>query len=69
MGQKVHPHGFRLGYIYDFARTGRAFSDMRDYTLRASVDTVGNQYVTVRAGYDHTARIGSGFSAASVGLT
>jgi hypothetical protein len=53
----------RLGYIYDdFNRTGRAFSDMRDYTLRASGDTVGNQYVMMRVMYDHTTRVGSGFS-------
>jgi len=57
----------RLGYIYDdFNRTGRAFSDMRDYTLRASLDTVGNQYVMVRLMYDHTNRVGSGFSEASI---
>ncbi|HUR33590.1 MAG TPA: MtrB/PioB family outer membrane beta-barrel protein [Vicinamibacterales bacterium] len=52
-----------LGYTYeDFARTGRAFSDMRDYTFKASVDTVGNQYVTLRAAAEHTNRIGAGFS-------
>lgn len=56
-----------LGYTYDsFARTGRAFSDMNDYTFRASVDTVGNQWVTVRAGLEHTNRIGAGFSEASI---
>lgn len=56
-----------LGYIYeDFERTGRSFSDMRDYTLRASLDTLGNQYVTVRASFDHTTRIGSEFSEASI---
>ncbi len=57
----------RLGYIYDdFNRTGRAFSDMRDYTLRASLDTVGNEYVMLRFTYDHTNRVGSGFSEASI---
>jgi MtrB/PioB family decaheme-associated outer membrane protein len=57
----------KLGYIYDdFNRTGRAFSDSRDYTLRSSLDVVGNQYVTVRAMFDHATRIGSGFSEASV---
>jgi MtrB/PioB family decaheme-associated outer membrane protein len=56
-----------VGYTYDdFNRTGRAFSDMRDYTFRASVDTVGNQYFTVRASAEHTNRIGSGFSEASI---
>ena len=57
----------RLGYIYDdFNRTGRAFSDMRDYTLRASLDTVGNEYLMLRVTYDHTNRVGSGFSEASI---
>jgi MtrB/PioB family decaheme-associated outer membrane protein len=56
-----------IGYTFDdFNRTGRAFSDMRDYTVRASVDTVGNEYVTVRASAEHTNRIGSGFSEASI---
>ena len=56
-----------LGYTFDgFARTGRAFSDMRDHSVHASVDTVGNQYVTLRAGVEHTKRIGSGFSEASI---
>ena len=56
-----------LGYTYDdFARTGRAYSDMRDYTFKASIDTVGNQYVTLRAAAEHTNRIGAGFSEASI---
>ncbi|MGE3957318.1 MAG: MtrB/PioB family outer membrane beta-barrel protein [Vicinamibacterales bacterium] len=56
-----------LSYTYDdFARTGRAFSDMRDYTFKASVDTVGNQWFTVRASAEHTNRIGAGFSEASI---
>jgi hypothetical protein len=64
----VLPHtNLKLGYIYDdFNRTGRSFSDSRDYTLRASIDTVGNQYVMLRATYDHTTRIGSGFSESSL---
>lgn len=56
-----------LGYVFDdYERTGRSFSDMRDYTLRTSVDTLGNRWVTVRASFDHTTRIGSGFSEASI---
>lgn len=56
-----------LGYTFDdFQRTGRSFSDMRDYTFRASLDTLGNQYVTVRTSFDHTTRIGAGFSEASI---
>ena len=57
----------RLGYVFDdFNRTGRAFSDMRDYTFRASLDTVGNQYFMLRLSADHTTRVGSGFSEASL---
>ena len=56
-----------VGYTYDdFNRTGRAYSDMRDYTVRVSADTIGNQYVTLRAALEHSTRIGSGFSEASI---
>ncbi|MBS1816749.1 MAG: MtrB/PioB family outer membrane beta-barrel protein [Acidobacteria bacterium] len=56
-----------VGYTYDdYARTGRAFSDMRDYTFKTSIDTVGNQYVTLRGAFEHTNRIGAGFSQASI---
>jgi hypothetical protein len=58
---------FRIGYGYDtYNRTGRAFSDMSDNTLRASIDTIGNQYVTVHGIYEYTVRKGSGFSVASI---
>lgn len=62
------PHtSLNLGYVFDdYERTGRSFSDMRDYTFRAAIDTLGNQFVTVRASFDHTTRIGSGFSEASL---
>lgn len=57
----------KLAYGYDtFDRTGRAFSDMTDNAFRASVDTVGNRWVTVRALYEHVKREGSGFSVASL---
>jgi MtrB/PioB family decaheme-associated outer membrane protein len=53
----------KIAYGYDgFDRTGRAFSNMKDNAFRASVDTVGNQYVTVRGLYEHVKREGSGFS-------
>lgn len=56
-----------VGYVFDsWDRTGRSFSDMRDHTLRTSLDFLGNQWVTIRANYDHTNRIGSGFSEASI---
>ena len=53
----------RVGYGYDsFDRTGRSFSNMADNTARVSLDTVGNQHVTIRALYEFTKRKGSGFS-------
>lgn len=56
-----------LSYILnDVVRTGRSFADMRDHVARVSVDTFSNQYVQVRGSYDHTVRIGSGFSEASI---
>ena len=56
-----------LSYVYDaFDRTGRAYSDMSDYAFKASVDTIGNQYFTLRAAAEHSNRVGSGFSEASI---
>jgi len=53
----------RVGYIYDnSARTGRAHNDMRDNTFKVTLDATGNQYVTLRFGYEMTARKGYGFS-------
>ena len=53
----------RVGYGFDsFDRTGRAFSNMTDHTGRVSLDTVGSQWVTIRALYEYTDREGSGFS-------
>lgn len=53
----------RIGYTYDdFKRTGRAFSDSTDYTFRTTLDTLGNQYVTLRVIYENAQRIGTGFS-------
>jgi Putative outer membrane beta-barrel porin, MtrB/PioB len=52
-----------VAYGYDsFDRTGRSFSNMADHAFRASVDTVGNPWVTVRGLYEHVKRKGSGFS-------
>ena len=52
----------KVAYTYDdINRTGRSFSDTRDYTFRTSLDTVGNQYVMMRFIYEHGNRIGSGF--------
>jgi MtrB/PioB family decaheme-associated outer membrane protein len=53
----------KVGYGYDkWDRTGRSFSNMADNTFRTSIDTVGNQYVSLRAIYEYTKRKGSGFS-------
>jgi MtrB/PioB family decaheme-associated outer membrane protein len=57
----------RVGYGYDsFDRTGRAFNNMTDNTLRASLDTVGNQYLTIRGIYEYTQRKGSGFAESAI---
>ena len=42
MGQKVHPHGFRLGIIYDW--DSKWFSE-RDYTARLHQDRALRQFV------------------------
>ena len=53
----------RFGYILDdVKRSGRAFSDMTDYTFRASLDAYQNQYVSLRGLIESTRRIGSGLS-------
>lgn len=57
----------KFGYIFDdVKREGRAYSNMADYTFRASIDTYGNQYVMLRGVYEITKRIGDGFSEASI---
>jgi small subunit ribosomal protein S3 len=45
MGQKVHPHGFRLGYIYDWKSkwfAGRDYKDLlqEDLTIRKTISTM-----------------------------
>ena len=64
----VLPHtDLRVGYTLDDAkRTGREFSDSTDYTFRTTLDTVGNQYVMVRLIYEHSQRLGTGFSEQSL---
>ncbi len=53
----------RVGYIMDdVKRGGRAFSDMTDYTFRASLDAYQNQYFNLRGILETTRRIGSGLS-------
>ena len=54
---------FKFTYILDdVKREGRAFSDMTDYTFRASLDTYGNQYLMLRGVYENTQRVGNGLS-------
>ena len=58
---------FRVGYtLDDIKRTGRAFSDSTDYTFRTTLDTLGNQYASLRVIYENTQRIGTGFSEQSL---
>jgi MtrB/PioB family decaheme-associated outer membrane protein len=55
---------FRVGYGREAVeRTYRLFDQTVDNTLRASIDLVGNAYVTVRGLYEHSSREGSGFHA------
>lgn len=57
----------RVSYIIDdVKRTGRAFSDMKDNSFRVSMDTYGNQYLTLRGVFENTSRKGDGFSEASL---
>lgn len=57
----------KTAYIFDdVKRTGRAFSNMADYTFRLSADTYGNQYISLRGVYERTKRVGDGFSEASI---
>ncbi len=52
---------FRVGYGRDQeALTYRMFAKTAENTLRVSFDTIGNQYVTVRAKYENAKRTGSG---------
>ena len=53
----------KVGYILDdVKREGRAYSNLADYTFRASIDTLGNQYMMLRGVFEHTKRIGDGLS-------
>jgi len=53
----------RVGYLYDnYNRTGRAHNDMRDSGFRATWDTTGSQWLSLRVGYEFIARTGYGFS-------
>jgi hypothetical protein len=59
------PHSsLRVGYTYDKWDHGvRTTEGWKDGTARISFDTIGNQYVTLRALYEHTKREAIGLSA------
>ena len=53
---------FKIGYgRAQGDRTSRIFGKTVENTLRASVDTTGNQYVSLRTTYEHSARRGHDF--------
>lgn len=45
-----------------FEHSNRGFKTLNDTSVRASIDTVGNQYVQVRAMFERTRRVGDGFN-------
>lgn len=52
----------RAGYTRDqFERHGRGFSDVAEDVFRVTYDTLTSQYFTVRAGFEHGRRRGTGF--------
>jgi MtrB/PioB family decaheme-associated outer membrane protein len=54
--------GLNLGATReDYDRTHRMFEKTTENTYRVSVDSTGNQYVTLRAKYEHSQRDGSHF--------
>jgi len=62
------PHkylGFGLGVTREDAdRTFRIFEQTAENIFRATIDSTGNQYVTLRAKFEHGRRTGSGFDEA-----
>jgi MtrB/PioB family decaheme-associated outer membrane protein len=53
----------KFSYGYDnFNRTGRAHNDMRDNAFRLTLDSLANQYIQFRVGYEYVDRAGRGFS-------
>lgn len=52
----------RAGYTRDqYERHGRGFSDVGENVFRVSYDTISNEYVSLRAGFERGQRRGSGF--------
>ena len=57
--------GLGLGFTREGAdRTFRIFEQTAERSVRASIDSTGNQYVTLRAKFEHARRTGSGFEEA-----
>jgi MtrB/PioB family decaheme-associated outer membrane protein len=57
--------GFDAGYSRESSdRTYRIFEKTDEDTFRVAMDSTGNQYVTLRAKYEHSKRTGSGFDEA-----
>ena len=57
--------GFGLGMTREDAdRTYRIYEKTAENTFRATIDSTGNQYVSLRAKYEHGVRTGSGFDEA-----
>jgi MtrB/PioB family decaheme-associated outer membrane protein len=50
----------------DGDRTFRIFEKTAEDSYRVSIDSTGNQYVTLRGKYEHSKRTGSGFDAAAI---
>jgi hypothetical protein len=49
-----------------YAHSSRAFQSLNDTTVRLSIDTIGNQFVQVRAMFERSRRVGDGFSEEAV---
>jgi len=49
-----------------YEHTSRAFQVLDETTVRASIDTVGNQYVQLRAMFERSRRVGDGFNEEAV---
>ncbi|MCX6544577.1 MAG: MtrB/PioB family outer membrane beta-barrel protein [Acidobacteria bacterium] len=49
-----------------YEHSARAFAVLNETTIRSSIDTVGNQYVQVRAIFERSRRVGEGFDEAAI---
>jgi MtrB/PioB family decaheme-associated outer membrane protein len=57
----------RVGYGYSrVEHTHRTYESLSDNSVRATLDTIGNRFYTVRIGYEHAKRTGQGFDEASL---